>query len=409
MVDAFTKIFFAMPLFIIALNFGLSLWFRLFKSKTLHKGDPSYEPRVSVLLPVYNEGAHVLETINSIVNCDYPRDKLEIIAIDDKSKDDSFEWIKKAAAQNPELVQADQNPVNSGKHKTLSRALKKSKGEIVICIDSDCIFEPDVIRQLVMCFNDPQIGAVGGSVGITNVNQNAATAAQAMVYWLSFQVGKMLQNFNRKVMCISGCLFAVRRDLFEKIEPEVSERNWFGISIRDGEDRYMTHQILMAGWKTYINPYAQCWTHAPDKIKDLFLQQVRWRRSGLRDFFWTFKRLKKHINVFGLIPLATVLIPEMFTIIWAFILIGMFFFAPNINSFMVSFLTFGMGYVVVALAYNQFMKTKGWHERVIKNIAVMPAVGVWHLVDAIFTTILALFTFDNGTWGTRESTKEQPK
>jgi cellulose synthase/poly-beta-1,6-N-acetylglucosamine synthase-like glycosyltransferase len=407
MLDGLTKIFFTMPLFIIAMNFGFSLWCRLFRSDTIHQGDSAFEPTVSILLPVYNEGSHVLDTIESIIACDYPREKLQIVAIDDRSADDSYEWVLKARAAHPSLITAARNDANSGKHKTLSRALKMSTGEIVICIDSDCIFEPDVIRELVKCFNDPKMGAVGGSIGITNVNDNVATAAQAMVYWLSFQVGKMLQNLNRRVMCISGCLFAVRRELFHTIENEISGRNWFGISIRDGEDRYMTHQILMQGWKTYINPKAQCWTHAPSSVRDLFMQQVRWRRSGLRDFFWTLARLPEHIRVFGLVGLSVVMIPEMFTIIWSFLLVGMMFFSPSVSTFFTSFAMFGVGYIAVGLAYNLFMMKHGWSERMIKNTMVMPVVGIWHLVDAIFTTILALFTFDNGTWGTRETPKEQ--
>jgi cellulose synthase/poly-beta-1,6-N-acetylglucosamine synthase-like glycosyltransferase len=407
MLDGLTAVFFAMPLIIIAMNFGLSLWFRLFKKDTLFEGDDTFEPSVSVLLPVYNEGSHVLETIESILSCDYPAEKLQIVAIDDRSKDDSFQWVLRAKEKYPDRIHAEQNEVNSGKHKTLSRALQIAKGEIVICIDSDCIFEPDVIRQLVKCFSDPKMGAVGGSVGITNVNENMATAAQAMVYWLSFQVGKMLQNSNRRVMCISGCLFAVRKNLFEEIEQRISGRNWFGISIRDGEDRYMTHEILMQGWKTYINPEAQCWTHAPTRVSDLFMQQVRWRRSGLRDLFWTIRRLPEHVRVFGLLSLSVILIPELFTVVWAFLLLSAIFFTPSVSAFFISLSFFGVGYIVIGMAYNLFMKSKGWKEKMILNPIVMPVIGIWHLVDAIFTTILALFTFDNGTWGTRENPKEQ--
>jgi cellulose synthase/poly-beta-1,6-N-acetylglucosamine synthase-like glycosyltransferase len=395
-----------MPLFIIALNFGFSLWLRLFRPDTLHHGDPNYEPTVTVLLPTFNEGSHVLETIESIISCDYPKEKLKIVALDDCSVDDSYSWLLVAQEKYPEIVIAGKNTENLGKHKTLSRGLSMSSGEIVICIDSDCIFEPDVIRQLVKCFNDKQIGAVGGSIGIINVNQNVATAAQAMVYWLSFQIGKMLQNYNRRVMCISGCLFAVRRELFEDIEHEISGRNWFGISIRDGEDRYMTHSILMKGWRTYINPHAQCWTHAPDKVKNLFMQQVRWRRSGLRDFFWTIRTLYSHVAEFGLWSLSAIIIPELFTIIWSFLLVAMLFFSPSIISLVTSFSFFGVGYMLVGVAYNRFMHVRGWHSKKINNLLVMPAVGVWHLVDSIFTTILALFTFDNGTWGTRDKPKD---
>lgn len=413
LLDGLVVITYTMPIFIITMTFGLPLWIRLFvKSVVKENSIQGAHPFVSVLLPTYNEGEHVLHTVKSIMACDWPLDKIEVIAIDDCSADDSYEWLKKAELIfGNNLVKAFKNETNSGKHTTLSKALKISRGEILICIDSDCIFEPSVIKELVGCFKHKKIGAVGGSIGIHNVNENLITQGQALIYWASFQVGKMVQNLTGKVGCISGCLFAIRRPLFESIEKEISERSWFGIGIRDGEDRYMTHEILMRGWETYINPNAQCWTAAPNSLKDLFLQQLRWRRSGLRDIFWTIRRLSPHIRIYGTVALLITLVPETFTTIWSFLLIIAIFFISDTTQALAliskSMILYGTAYIFLAIFFNSAMTKYGPSKQInASSLIKLPAVAVWHLTDAVFGTMLALFTFDNGTWGTRETVKK---
>jgi hyaluronan synthase len=140
--------------------------------------DYSYEPSVSVLLHWFNEGRAVNETMESICRSHYPRDKFEIVAIDDRSADDSFDWILKAQNEFSDVrILASRNIRNCGKAETQSNALKMSLGEVILCIDSDAVFDSAAIRELTACLADPRIGAVGGAVGVCNLNKNILTAA----------------------------------------------------------------------------------------------------------------------------------------------------------------------------------------------------------------------------------------
>ena len=89
--------------------------------------------------------------------------------------------------------------------------------------------------------------------------------------------------------CISGCLFAIRRELLLEIEPAIRARHWFGIPVNQGEARFLTHQTLLRGYGTYINNDALCWTTVPNTLSVLFKQQLRWRRSIVRDLFYTLR------------------------------------------------------------------------------------------------------------------------
>jgi hypothetical protein len=79
---------------------------------------------------------------------------------------------------------------------------------------------------------------VGGRVGVRNPNDSVITGIQAVIYYSAFQLYKIPENWTRSVCCISGCLFAIRRELLLDIEPAIRARHWFGIPVNQGEDRW---------------------------------------------------------------------------------------------------------------------------------------------------------------------------
>src|SRR6202035_3520885 len=144
---------------------------------TKARKDYTYEPTVSVLMPCFNEGKTVYETIESISKSNYPNDRFEVIAQDDCSVDDSYDWMLRAQRDFANIqVRVGRNTVNSGKARTVCNALQHSAAELMISIDSDCIFHPDAIRELAACFSEPKIGSVGGRVVVRNPNQSTITA-----------------------------------------------------------------------------------------------------------------------------------------------------------------------------------------------------------------------------------------
>lgn len=403
-IDALIRIVFALPIAVVLLNFVLTTLFRLAIPHTFIKKDYTLRPKVSILLPCFNEGSHVFDTIESIISNEYPSHLVEVVAVDDCSADDSFEWLQKAAKKYSN-VKAFRNEVNSGKHHSLSRALKESSGDIIICIDSDCIFAKDAISELTSCFTDPSIAAVGGRVGINNSMENIITQCQTLVYYYAFQIIKMTQNYTRNVTCISGCLFAVRRERFIEIEEKVKSRNWFGIGVRDGEDRFMTHLLLLGGWKTYINIDAQCWTAAPNNLKQLFMQQLRWRRSGLRDLFWTLKTFRTNLELLHPLTIINMTVPGALTLLWP----SMYIYTL-INGWTTQYLLmdlqlyFGI-YIVMGTLFNVYAHYNNPEQKI--NPMAVAALGVWFIVDSFFTTLTALCTFDVGEWGTRGTSEKK--
>src|SRR5580698_8318755 len=359
--------------------------------------DYSCEPTVSVLMPCFNEGKTVYETIESISKSNYPTHKFEVIAQDDCSVDDSYEWMLKAQRDFTNIsIRTGRNQENCGKARTVCNALEHSTAEVIISIDSDCIFHPDAIRELTAGFAEPGIGSVGGRVGVSNPNDGVITAIQTIVYYAAFELYKMPENWTRSVCCISGCLFAIRRSLLLEIEPAIRARNWFGIPVNQGEDRFLTHQTLLRGYGTYINNDALCWTTVPNTLSVLFKQQLRWRRSIVRDFFFTLKTLPQHVWKLHPNTVLTLVLTPLGALVGFLVVVTQLTSDPLAWAGPVPLVAaLGIGAILTWVIKKYSAK-----EAVTHPLAFAAYVG-WSLVSSLFLTPLALCTMDSADWGTR--------
>jgi hyaluronan synthase len=364
--------------------------------------DYSWQPTVSVLLPCYNEGKTVYDTIESISRSNYPAANFEVIAQDDCSVDESYEWMLKAQRDFTNIsIRVGRNSSNCGKARTVCNAMELSQAEIIISIDSDCIFHPDAIRELASCFVEPGIGAVGGRVGVSNPNDNVLTSIQTIVYYAAFELYKIPENLTRSVCCISGCMFAIRRELMLELEPALRARHWFGIPVNQGEDRFLTHHVLLRGYGTYINNDALCWTAVPTRLSVLFNQQLRWRSSILRDLFFTLRNLPQ--NVFKLHPnaLFTIILTPLGAVVALLVVVTMLTSNPLGWASPAPL----AAYLGLAAAFSWAIKRYSVRETIRHPLAFCAYIA-WSLASSLFITPLALLTFDSGDWGTRAKTAE---
>jgi len=368
--------------------------------KLSHKGlikDYAKQPTVSILLPCYNEGKTVYETVESITKSNYPNDKFEIIARDDCSSDDSFDWLLQAQRDFTNIpISVAKNDQNSGKAHTVYAALKNSSAEIILSIDSDCIFHPDAIRELVACFADPKVGAVGGAVGVRNVNDNLLTKGQTFIYYLSFHMMKMIDTWSKTVTCISGCMFAIRRDLMVSLDAQVMSRSFLGIPVNDGEDRFLTHMVLLSGYGTIINTAAQCLTTVPNNFSTLFKQQIRWQRSGVRDFIVTLKNLRTHLTTVHPMALYSQMLPTCAAL--AGVTLTVMLLNTGIASLAIAPMFF-MCYGALA-AIVHIIICQNNPEQKIENPLCLVFFSIWIIAGRLIQ-ILAIFTLDSRDWGTR--------
>jgi hyaluronan synthase len=386
-----------LSLLVTVVKYLMGIIMRFSFPSTIAKKDYGYEPTVSVIMPCFNEGKTVYETIASIAQSNYPNHKFEVIAQDDCSVDDSYEWMQKAQRDFTNIrIRTGRNQINSGKARSVCNALQNSTAEVIISIDSDCIFHPSAIRELTACFAEPRMGSVGGRVGVRNPNDNVITAIQTLIYYSAFQLYKIPENWTRSICCISGCLFAIRRELLLEIEPAIRARNWFGIPVSQGEDRFLTHQTLLRGYGTYINNDALCWTTVPNTLSVLFKQQLRWRRSIVRDFFFTLKTLPQHVWQLHPNTVLTLMLVPLGALVGLLVVITALTQDPlSWTGPLPLVAALGIGAILTWI-----VKKYSAHEAVAHPLAFAAYVG-WSMVSSLFLTPLALCTMDSADWGTR--------
>ena len=115
-----------------------------------------------MLIPAYNEGAMVQQAIESAASARYPKERLEIIAVDDGSTDDTWKYIQEAAERHEGVVKALRQPRNMGKRAALARGFKQARGEVVVTLDSDSSLDRNALLAITGPFRDPKVGAVAG-------------------------------------------------------------------------------------------------------------------------------------------------------------------------------------------------------------------------------------------------------
>lgn len=383
----------ALFIFLVFLNrYVFGLYLTIVRRKTIDETIEGYEPTITVVVPLYNEGRSIYDTIISLVKLDYPQDKLEVTIVDDCSTDDSYEWACKAAREYPNVTVL-RNPVNMGKRKGINHAVRASNAEIIVSVDSDVIVYPTALRELVARFVSPEIAAVGGRIHVSNPNENWLTRLQTIKYYFGQEHLKNLERGLRQVLCLSGCLTAYRRHVLIELEPILENRNILGIPIKYGEDRFLTHQIVKHGYRTVMTMKAMCFTKAATNLRGYFNQQLRWKRSNIVDFIiFSSDAWKMHpLICLQYLSMLLLLLVYPFIIIThiekhEFLQLAMFHMA------VIGLLAFVYHFAPSVRALPPWLR--------VHPISFLP-MAVLMPVAYVLLTPLGLFTLDSSSWETR--------
>lgn len=284
--------------------------------------DPNYTPGVSIIIPCFEEEEWIQRTVHSCINQDYPVDKLEVIVVDDCSKDRSAERVEGIIAKLKEADTGDhayrvaerirffRQSANLGKRDAMARGAREAKHELLVFVDSDSFLDPFAIRNIVQPFKDKEMGGVSGRTDVANTYTNALTKMQAVRYSIAFRIMKAAEGYFDAATCLSGPLSCYRRDLVLKYMDAWLNQKFLGQKATFGDDRSMTNFILRYNRTTYQDS-AVCMTIVPRSYKVFLRQQMRWKRSWLREsliasrFMWKkepFMALSFYMGV--LVPIA---------------------------------------------------------------------------------------------------------
>lgn len=383
---------------IIAATFLLSRYFfgAMYKVMPI---DMEFEPGVTIIIPCFNEEKWIKRTILSCVNQDYPMDKLEVIVVDDCSNDHSVEKIKETIQELKSegsryeienrvsyIVQRE----NKGKREALCEGVKVAKHELVVFVDSDSFLDPFAIRNLIQPFRDSKMGGVAGRCDVANTYTNYLTKMQSVRYYIAFRVMKAAEAYFDAVTCLSGPLSAYRRQIVLDHMEEWRNQKFLGQRATFGDDRAMTN-IVLSHYRTGYQDTAYCSTIVPNTNKVFLKQQMRWKRSWLREsimagkFMWRkepFAALFFYIGLF--VPVAAPVV-VVYNLIYVPLIQHIF---PT--TFLVGLLLMSGLMSVVQLLLRR--STTWWYGFVF---------CIYYELILLWQMPVAWFTFWKSTWGTR--------
>ena len=256
-------------------------------------------PTISVIIPAFNEGPLVRQSILSAATNDYPLEKMEIIAIDDGSSDDTWLHIRAAAADvDPRInVRTIKQPKNMGKREALYAGFKIARGSLFVTTDSDSILHPQALRNgVIPLVRDKTIGNVAGCVEVLNPRQSVITRFLKCSFNLSFKFVRAYQSEFRGVFCTPGALSFFRANVIRDVMDEWVSQTFLGQPCTIGEDRALTNIILRDGWMTAYQGNAKVFSEMPHTYGGLCKMLLRWGRSNVRETVvmmpWLFGRFR---------------------------------------------------------------------------------------------------------------------
>ncbi|MBE6072457.1 MAG: glycosyltransferase family 2 protein [Clostridium butyricum] len=383
---------------IIAAIFLLSRYIfgMLYKPEPL---DVDYTPGVSIIIPCFNEEEWIERTILSCINQDYPIDKLEVIVVDDCSTDKSVEKIKQTIEKlSKEAERFDiENRLkcfvqkrNAGKREALARGAKIAKHELVVFVDSDSFLDPFAIRNLVQPFKDPKMGGVSGRTDVANTYTNALTKMQSVRYYIAFRIMKAAEAYFDSVTCLSGPLSCYRKELVLDNLDAWLNQSFLGQKATFGDDRSMTN-IVLKNHRTSYQDTAVCSTIVPNRYKIFLKQQMRWKRSWLRESIMAGRFIWKKEPFMAVFFYIGLLVPVLAPIVVVYNLM----YVPIAHKIFPTTFLVGMLMMALMMSLAQMFlrKSTTWIFGMVFCI-FYEAVLLWQMP-------IAVFTFWKSTWGTR--------
>lgn len=271
----------------IFLSVGGLIYYMRVEKERMKEHEPLEEyPMVSILVPAHNEGVVIVRTVRALLNFDYPRDRYEIIVINDNSTDDSAEKLAELQRENPDrrliVVNTDKVSGGTGKSNALNVGFSVSVGSVISIYDADNTPEPQALRILVEnLVKDDKLGAVIGKFRTRNRNASILSRfvnIETLAYQCMNQAGRY---FFFKLCTIPGTNYVIRRSILTEIG------GWDTKAL--SEDTEISFRIYRMGYYIKQMPLAVTWEQEPHLLNVWFRQRTRWARGNIYVLLKNFK------------------------------------------------------------------------------------------------------------------------
>ena len=238
------------------------------------------EPLVSIIIPAFNEEKTLAKTIDSVLGLNYPENKLEIIIVNDGSKDDTLKIAKSFSENHKNIIVIDKE--NGGKATAMNLGIKVAKGEYVISFDADSMVTKDALKYALPYFSDPKVMCVTPSMKVYNP-KGIYQRVQSIEYDQGIFLRKAFSNINA-IHVTPGPFSIYRKEFFDKYGG-YDEHNIT-------EDMEIAMRIQSLNYRIENSPKSLVYTVAPNTFFGLLRQRRRW-------YFGMIKNLIKYKFMFG--------------------------------------------------------------------------------------------------------------
>ena len=228
-----------------------------------------FEPKISIIIPAYNEETRIKNCLDSILASSYKKDKIEIIVVDDGSTDNTPEVLKNYGIK---VLKQE----HLGKSKALNKGILVAKNEFVLVIDADTKIDKDFIKEVVRPFSDKRVGATTGIIKLSN-NKGILPMFQNVEYGFYNLIRHSFSDLFKNSVWFLGALACYRKKIIKKI----------GLFKTDSltEDIDIAMDINRAGYKNISVGKAFGYTNVPTSLKSLYKQRARWWIGALQSLF----------------------------------------------------------------------------------------------------------------------------
>ncbi|MBI4355956.1 MAG: glycosyltransferase family 2 protein [Candidatus Omnitrophica bacterium] len=216
-------------------------------------------PMVSLLIPAYNEEAHIEAKLRNSLRLDYPRDRLEIVVASDGSTDRTNDLVRRFRGQRVRLVAMRRH---AGKSALVNLTLPRLRGEVVAFSDVSSELERDALRRLVRSFADRRVGCVSGLYRLGHTGDLRSQGEG--LYWRYETFIKRQESRLHSILGAHGAFYAIRRPLFQPLDDA---------AIND--DYLIPMRIVAQGYRAVYEPRAVAWEREQTSVRGEFARRRR--------------------------------------------------------------------------------------------------------------------------------------
>jgi len=295
------------------------------------KVDNGYRPKISILVPTYNEADIIRFKLENLIKVNYPKDLTQIIMVDSSSEDQTVSVVNDFIKQHPEWnIKILMEKERKGKSAALNFALKNCEGDVVIVTDVDCFWPSDILEKALPFIADPSVGAVSGPKILLNPNQTWVTRSES-AYLSSMNLMKFGESKVGSTLLFEGGFSAYKKEALTSFDPYNTGSDDCGTIIK----------LVESGYRALLIPEARFYSAFPVNWRGKLSMKLR-RANQLVRVLWKYFHLllKRNIRGSKRVVFQGILLYAVSPLIFVLLLVTTIILLLNFPYFALLFLVF---------------------------------------------------------------------